>query len=509
MNHLKSYKTLFILILVGLLLNPATAQRRRQGGQRGNGLMRGPQQQVRRAAPRPQVRRATPRPRMQRSTPRRQVRRSAPRQQVRRSAPRRQVQRAVRRSAPKRQRTFTRNTNNNQRRTFNRNQNRQRNVNRQRFTNRVRQNSNQRQTFVRNNRNTRQNNQRVVRQQQNQRQFTRQVNSGRRNQNVVRDHNRRRQQRIVRQNSGNQNKFIRNAGTGRRHQNRQNFTNRPTTTYINNTRPVRRPVTVGNTYNVNRNVVVNQPGCAPVYTSTYNPVIYTNYSARRRYRRSFYRSCPITFLSLGFFLTRPYSYYDYARVGYNYNTPYYYGDENYYRPNPYTQGGPNPQQQPVADANTSDQVAAAMPSSAQSSEHQMLAVLSEFVDGRSKDGRYQVKDAAFNNQTWQLELSQAPAVYEISDGKYSVVAGFEGTLGASSVPSQVTVEFFMVKAGTGYAVRDAWITNANGIARNKLYQSPDFPSVQTWQPGKMCPFSGKPMVEISPQTETKPQPEHG
>ncbi|HIB68924.1 MAG TPA: hypothetical protein EYO33_28500 [Phycisphaerales bacterium] len=145
----------------------------------------------------------------------------------------------------------------------------------------------------------------------------------------------------------------------------------------------------------------------------------------------------------------------------------------------------------------------------QSSEHQMLAVLSEFVDGRSKDGRYQLKDAAFNNQTWQLELSQAPAVYEISDGKYSVVAGFEGTLGASSVPSQVTVEFFMVKAGTGYAVRDAWITNANGIARNKLYQSPDFPSVQTWQPGKLCPFTGKPMIEIPSPTESKPQPKHG
>ena len=493
MNHLKSYNTLLILTLVALLLHPATAQRR-QDSQRSNGFVRGPQQQVRRAAPRQQVRRSAPRPRMQRSAPRRQVQRSAPPQQVRRSAPRQQGRRAVGRSAPNRQRSYSRNTTHNRRPTFSRNQNRQHNANRGRFTNRVRQDSNQRQTFVRNNRNNQQNHQQVVRQP--------------RNQNVVREHNRHRRQRVVRQNSGNRTQFVNNANPGRRHRNRQNFINRPTTTYVNNTRPVRRPVAVGNTYNVNRNVVVNQPGCAPVYTNTYNPVIYTNYNARRRYRRSFYRSCPITFLSLGFFLTRPYSYYDYARVGYNYNTPYYYGDENYYRPNPYTQGGPNPEQQPVADANTSDQVAAALPNP-QSSEHQMLAVLSEFVDGRSKDGRYQLKDAAFNNQTWQLELSQAPAVYEISDGKYSVVAGFEGTLGASSVPSQVTVEFFMVKAGTGYAVRDAWITNANGIARNKLYQSPDFPSVQTWQPGKLCPFTGKPMIEIPSPTESKPQPKHG
>lgn len=284
---------------------------------------------------------------------------------------------------------------------------------------------------------------------------------------------------------------------------------------VNVRRPRRQPrrnVVVNRPYNRNR-YVYNRRGCAPAYTPVYNPVIYTNYNARRCYRpRRYYRACPIPLLSLGFFLTRPYSYYSYATPGYYSNQPFFYGDEEYYQPGPFAQGGPSnsvAQDQPVADVNTSDAAVASTVSPAnQSSEQQMLAVLSEFVEGRSKDGRYRVKDAAFENQTWQLELAQAPAVYEIADGKYAVVAGFEGTLGVSSVPSQVTMEFFMVKAGNGYAVRDAWISAANGIARNKLFQSPDYPDVKTWQPGVKCPFTGKTMVPVPPEAENKVE-QHG
>lgn len=82
-----------------------------------------------------------------------------------------------------------------------------------------------------------------------------------------------------------------------------------------------------------------------------------------------------------------------------------------------------------------------------------------------------------------------------------MVAGFQGVLGNSEVPSNVGVEFFVARGDNGFEVRDAWITSANGISRNKTYQSPIHPEVQTWQPGLNCPFTGQPMVEIPTQTE--------
>jgi len=250
---------------------------------------------------------------------------------------------------------------------------------------------------------------------------------------------------------------------------------------------------VGNNYNYNYNY--NRPGCAPIYTNYYNPAIYTNYSARRRYRRSYYSSCAIPFLSLGFFLSRPYSYYDYASVGYN--QPYFYGDDASYQPAPtYSTGGP------VADAITSDGLAAAAPLPAeQSSEQQLLTEVSNYVAARSIEEQFQITDAAFENQVWNLELAQAPAVFELSDGLYSVVAGFEGTLGESTIPSNVSVEFFVQRTDTGFEVKTGWVTSANGIPRAKLYQSPAYPDVKTWQPGLSCPFTDQPMIEIPAASE--------
>jgi hypothetical protein len=280
---------------------------------------------------------------------------------------------------------------------------------------------------------------------------------------------------------------------------------------------VRRPVRNVNT-NVNTNVNVNnnnnnnyayaQPVysnnsrsyCPPSYYSDYyTPVIYNDYCVRRRYRR--YRSCANVFLSLGFFLTRPYSYYDYNRVGYN--SPIIYGDDNYYAPAPapVTEGGPQP------DAITSDGEVAVAPTqpSLTTPEARMLAEVAKYVEGRSVEGQYRISDAAFSSEVWLLDLAQAPAVFELQTGLYSVVAGFEGTLGTSNVPSNVNVEFFVAKTANGYEVRDAWITSANGIARNKLYQSPVYPDVKTWEADKKCPFTGQPMVPIPPTTTT----EHG
>lgn len=135
----------------------------------------------------------------------------------------------------------------------------------------------------------------------------------------------------------------------------------------------------------------------------------------------------------------------------------------------------------------------------------MLGVVSEYVEQRSQNELFEIKDAAFANQTWQLELAQAPAMFEIQDGLYSVVAGFEGTMATSTVPSNVNVEFFVAKSADGYQVKDAWITSANGIARNKVYQSPVYPDIKTWQAGQKCPFSGQPMVPIPPANTS----EHG
>ncbi|MFA7484154.1 MAG: hypothetical protein WC314_26905, partial [Vulcanimicrobiota bacterium] len=315
------------------------------------------------------------------------------------------------------------------------------------------------------------------------------------NRNVNRNVNINRTRNVTRHVNVNQNRRIRvqpsNASHIRRV--RVNSPNR----YVRN-----RPVA---TYNRHRRHYYATPY---PYAATYynNPVFYNNYYARRRYRR--FRNCPNVFLSLGFFLTRPYSYYDYARVGY-YN-PIIYGDDNYYRApsvSANAEGGPTP------DAVTaeSESVAIAQPvpnaptATPNSEEEKMLGVVSEYVEQRSQNELFEIKDAAFANQTWQLELAQAPAMFEIQDGLYSVVAGFEGTMATSTVPSNVNVEFFVAKSADGYQVKDAWITSANGIARNKVYQSPVYPDIKTWQAGQKCPFSGQPMVPIPPANTS----EHG
>lgn len=254
---------------------------------------------------------------------------------------------------------------------------------------------------------------------------------------------------------------------------------------------------------VNQNVVVTrpkayrqphvyaQPSCPPVYTTYYNPVIYSNYNMRRYYRpRGIH--CAVPLLSLGFYLIRPYNTYDYARVAYD--RPYFYGDDTAYQPplEVSEAGGP------VADASSNSNLTSSpsIDPTAESREQALISTVSNYVDSRSSDGRFQLSDAAFQGQTWSLELAQAPAVFEVADGVYSVVAGFEGTLGESQVPSNVVVEFFVNTADQGFEVKSAWITSANGIPRTKLYQSPVYPDVQTWQPGLDCPISGQPMVEI-------------
>jgi hypothetical protein len=220
--------------------------------------------------------------------------------------------------------------------------------------------------------------------------------------------------------------------------------------------------------------------------NNYNPYVYNDYYDRRAYRRSYRNRCSVPFLLLGFFLSRPYSNYSYAQTGYS-NQPVFYGEDATYQSSPVEIASEGGQLAPAPDLETP--------------EAQMLASLSRYVDDHTTiEGSYQLADSAFGSEVWNLELAQAPAVFEIQDGLYSVVAGFEGTLGSNPVPSNVNVEFFLAKTANGYEVRDSWITSANGIPRNKLYQSPVYPDVSTWEADRVCPFTGQSMVPIPAQT---------
>ena len=269
--------------------------------------------------------------------------------------------------------------------------------------------------------------------------------------------------------------------------------------------------------NAGYRVPVNRPSNRPVYTQpvvnnnyyysnrTYrprynnwannnwaNPYFYSNYNYRRGFR--YYQPCAVPFLSLGFFAVRPYSYYDYARV--SYAQPFVYGDDAYYRSSPLLEGGT------AADSS----VASTAPTApVQSLEQELLGEISNYVDSNSKEGRFQLKDPAFGNQVWSLDLTEAPAVYSLDTNHYTVVAGFEGTLGENSVPSAVGLEFFVERENGRWNVKQSWIVSANGIPRAKRFQSPTYPQVQTWQEGAVCPFTGKPMV---PVTESSAQ-QHG
>lgn len=228
---------------------------------------------------------------------------------------------------------------------------------------------------------------------------------------------------------------------------------------------VHQPVVVNNHYN---------------YTQ---PYIYSDYGYRRRCRRSL---GPLFFLSLGYYAVRPYSSY-YYRTGYD--VPLIYGDDSYYRSAPAEVAATIPTPPP-------SDVPQVAPTPIPSTEEGVLKSLNLFVAGRSKDDAFQIVDPALDNKTWSLDLSQAPAVYSIDENHYSVVAGFEGTLDGHPLPSSVGVEFFVVREGAEWVVKNAWIVSANGIVREKRFQSPAFPQVKTWQEGALCPFSGQPMVPV-------------
>ncbi|MFA5508384.1 MAG: hypothetical protein WC423_23370 [Vulcanimicrobiota bacterium] len=433
-----SIRNILTLALVPLFLVvvslPAEAQRGNQ--RRSTPRMQRKAPQVR-SMPRAQVHRSAPRPQVRHSAPRtapRQVHRSAPRQ-VHRAAPQRQATR----SAPR--------------------MNRPQQTQRHQVSNRPSYNH----TLNRHNRGA------------SQQKWNRAPQQSHRNTN------------------SHYNAPPAQAASVRRPVGHNTNTNVNTYTNVNVNNTYRRPVYTQPVYANTRPVYSNRTYCPPTYhNGYYSPVIYNDYHIRRSYRR--YNNCANLFFSLGFFLSRPYSYYDYAHVGYN--NPIIYGDDRYYRP-PTQEGGP----QPDAVTSTEDAIAAAptQPPTLSTPEEKMLGSVAEYVEKHSVEGQYRISDAAFSNQVWLLDLAQAPAVFEIKDGLYSVVAGFEGTLGTSNVPSNVNVEFFVAKTAQGFEVRDAWITSANGIARTKLYQSPVYPDVKTWEAGKKCPFSGQSMIPLPPK----------
>ena len=266
------------------------------------------------------------------------------------------------------------------------------------------------------------------------------------------------------------------AATGVRHTGR-GVTVRPTTTAL--------PVVYTNpsaTQRITNNYYISNPQSRRRWSRGFDncndPYLYSNYNFRRSYRH--YDPWCSPFLSLGFFVTRPYSYYDYARI--DYARPFVYGEEADYRAAPIVDNQ-------VASTNVE--------TTPPSMEQELLAELSEYVGRHTVDGRFQIADPAFGNQMWKLDLAQAPAVYSIDSTHYSVVSGFEGTLGDNSIPSSVGLEFFVARENGKWAIKDAWIVSANGIPRAKKFQSPKFPQVQTWQAGEVCPFSGQPLVPVT------------
>jgi hypothetical protein len=244
--------------------------------------------------------------------------------------------------------------------------------------------------------------------------------------------------------------------------------------------PYRQPVASGPVYTTNNNYFINnnRRNCTPRYNNNfYDPYFYSNYNCRRGYR--FYQPCFSPFLSLGFFASRPYNYYDYARI--DYAQPFVYGDDQDYRSAPLV----------------SNEVASTQPTTPPSMEQELLTELGRYVEANSKDQRFQIADPAFGGQLWSLDLTQAPAVYSIDTNHYSVVSGFEGTLGENTIPSSVGLEFFVARDNGRWNIKEAWIVSANGIPRAKKFQSPTYPQVQTWQAGEVCPFSGQPMVPVT------------
>lgn len=227
----------------------------------------------------------------------------------------------------------------------------------------------------------------------------------------------------------------------------------------------------------------------PYSTGYYNPYA-SGYYGPGYYQPgyNYFNTYSVPMLVLGFFASRPYSSYNYAQV--DYAQPFIYGDDKAYR-------------EPPKQVDSS--VASTQPTTPPSIEQDMLTQVSNYVTSHSAEDLYQLPDPALDGEVWKLSLAKAPAVYAIDSNHYSVITGFEGTLGTSEIPSSVGVEFFVDREASGWVVKDAWIVSANGIPRAKRFQSPDFPQVQTWQAGQVCPFTGKAMVPISDSTAQKDQ----
>ena len=456
-----------LAFLLVLLTIPVSAERNRdrQRSNRGRRQVKRqqsrPQRQVRSRPQRRQQQRMTRRrPQRQQRTRRQRPQRSQ--QRMTRQRPQRQQQRMTRRGNQRQQQRMTRRGNQRQQQRMTRRGNQRQ---QQRMTRRGNQRQQQRMT--------RRGNQRQ------QQRMTRRGNQ-RQQQRMTRRGNQRQQQRMTRRRNQRQQQRL----TSIQPQRQQRRLRR-------GSRIVRQAPVINYNYNV-------RPRRAyfPRYTQNCAPGFYSDFRVRRRFRRN--RNCLIPLLTLGFFLTRPYSTYNYAQVGYD--QPFFYGQDDAYQPVPENLiaaenavgiGGPATQTAAAASADTSSLIDTKVP------EQVMISELSRYVDAQSKDGRFVIQDGAFGNQAWNLELAQAPAVYKIAEGKYSVVAGFEGTLGESPIPSNVALEFFMSQNPEGWSVQDVWIISANGIPRTKQFQSPVHPEVKTWSEGAVCPFSGQPMIPVS------------
>lgn len=89
-----------------------------------------------------------------------------------------------------------------------------------------------------------------------------------------------------------------------------------------------------------------------------------------------------------------------------------------------------------------------------------------YVQAKSNAGKFQVKDAAADNQAWSLtSVAGTPVYTDIGKTRRKVLRQFEGNLGSASKKHKVGVEFFLKGMGQRWKVERVKIASVNGNPR--------------------------------------------
>ncbi|MBI3924609.1 MAG: hypothetical protein HY319_03640 [Armatimonadetes bacterium] len=175
------------------------------------------------------------------------------------------------------------------------------------------------------------------------------------------------------------------------------------------------------------------------------------------------------FLSLGYFIARPWWGYSGYRSSYGDWTGY---SESYAAADRREDGG-------VAYAQDPGQFATGLEPTA--ADEALLQMISEYLAAHSPDGKFRIADAQLDGRIWALELAQPPAVFSMDENHYTVLAAFQGLLYGTTTPAGVDLQFFLSRPapGTPWRVDDVHIQSANGLVRPPLPAPAGYPQVST------------------------------